>query len=222
MVYFKKLAKSILFLKVSMKEKKNKTAYCFDLDGTVTQEEILPEIANVLGIKEEIYALTKATMNGHLNFESSFKLRVRLLSSVGLEIVRDIVSRVKINSKIQKFINSQPNNCFIVTGNLDVWINILKDKINCKMFSSSALMQNDQIIGIKNILDKGFALKVIRDLGFERIICVGDGMNDISMFEQSDLSIAFGGVHEPFDTLIQLADYITYDEEGLCQVLKSL
>ena len=62
MVHFKKLAKSILFLEVSMKEKKNKTAYCFDLDGTVTQEEILPEIANVLGIKEEIYALTKATM----------------------------------------------------------------------------------------------------------------------------------------------------------------
>ena len=92
-----------------MKKRTINTAYCFDLDGTVTQEEILPEIAHVLGIKEEIYALTKATMNGHLNFESSFKLRVRLLSSVGLERVRGIVSRVKINSKIQKFINRSAN-----------------------------------------------------------------------------------------------------------------
>ena len=47
-------------------------------------------------------------------------------------------------------------------------------------------------------------------------------MNDVSMFEKSDLSIAYGGVHSPVETLIKLSNYVVYNEVSLCNLLKML
>ena len=54
------------------------TAFCFDLDGVVTSQELLPLIAEELGYYEEIKALTDATIKGIIPFESSFRLRCRI------------------------------------------------------------------------------------------------------------------------------------------------
>ena len=83
--------------------KKNKI-YCFDLDGTVTSQELLPLMAAELDLYEEISALTQATINGLIPFERSFKLRCKLLSDVPIEKVQDVANKVKLNETIVKFI----------------------------------------------------------------------------------------------------------------------
>lgn len=62
-----------------------RTAYCFDLDGTLTRQELLPLIASSVGLEDEIEVLTQATIDGFLPFDKSFKLRVRLLRDANLE-----------------------------------------------------------------------------------------------------------------------------------------
>ena len=51
------------------------TAYCFDLDGTLTQQELLPLIASSVGLEDEISVLTEATINAvsytHLTLPTS-------------------------------------------------------------------------------------------------------------------------------------------------------
>ena len=42
------------------------TAYCFDLDGTLTRQELLPLIASSVGLEDEISVLTQATIDGLL------------------------------------------------------------------------------------------------------------------------------------------------------------
>ena len=54
------------------------------------------------------------------------------------------------------------------------------------------------------------------------IISVGDGMGDVLMFQESDLSIAYGGVHEPIETLRKVSNYIVYEENSLCRLLNTL
>ena len=54
------------------------------------------------------------------------------------------------------------------------------------------------------------------------IISVGDGMGDVLMFEESDISIAFGGVHEPIESLMKVSNYLVYDEDSLCRLLNTL
>jgi phosphoserine phosphatase len=199
-----------------------KTAFCFDLDGTLTEQEILPEIARNVGIHEEIDILTKITMQGLMTFDKSMKLRVKLLSTVPVSEVKGIVSKIIINPHLQQFIRENSDNCFIITGNLDVWIDsFIQENFGCRYFSSLANVDGDKLLDISKILQKSTAVKAIREQ-FDSIVAIGDGMNDCSMFEVADLSVAYGGVHAPVPTLIQLADYVCYDAKSMVTLLHSL
>ncbi len=199
-----------------------RTAYCFDMDGTLTRQEVLPIIARQLGIEPEISVLTQATINGILPFDQSFRLRVRLLSQYPVKTVCQIVRNIILHDKIINFIRSKPEDCYIVTGNLDVWIVDFMNFVGCKYYCSQAELENGEIKGISHILNKSEAISKVRALGYDRIVSVGDGMNDVSMLETSDIGIAFGSVHAPVLSLIKIANYVTFSESGLCNILNML
>jgi HAD superfamily phosphoserine phosphatase-like hydrolase len=198
-----------------------KTAYCFDLDGTVTVEEMLPMLSKEIGLYEEIEALTEATIKGLIPFRKSFLLRCRLLSEIPVSRVQAIVGGIGLHEMIVEFIKEKPGVCFIVTGNLDVWIKPLLEKLGCASLCSIATVQEDRLKQVEHVLNKGAAVQGLRSQ-FERIVSIGDGMGDVSMFEASDVRIAFGGVHPPIQSLIQFSDYVTFSQRGLCQLLNAL
>ena len=56
--------------------------FLFDLDSTVTKQEILPTISKELGIYEKMTELTESTMSGEIPFKQSFLQRVELLKDM--------------------------------------------------------------------------------------------------------------------------------------------
>lgn len=197
-----------------------KTAFCFDLDGTVTTTEILPCIASELDIAEEMAVLTQATMDGLIDFRASFRLRVRLLATIAPGRVRDIVAQVPLDPHISDFIRRRTD-CFVVSGNLAQWISPITEQLDCGSFASQA-GYGEGGLQLEHILDKGAALDCLRQQGFERIVAVGDGMNDCAMFDRADIAIAYGGVHAPVAGLTARADYLVNNGRKLCQLLQML
>jgi len=197
------------------------TAICLDLDGTVTRQEVLPRIAKHLEIHEEIETLTNATIKGFIPFESSFKLRVRLLKEFSAESVRESPRSIPLYENICELMKKHPDNFFIVTGNLDVWVNELIKKIGVQAFTSTAKIKADEVIGIEKILNKADAVNEIRKK-FQRVVAVGEGMNDIPMFEAADIAIAYGATHPPVRTALELCDLVINNENTLCRLLKTL
>lgn len=197
------------------------TAFCFDLDGVVTSQELLPLIAEELGYYEEMKALTDATIKGIVPFESSFRLRCRILSDVPISCVRQIASQVHLHRRIVSFLHAHPDNAFIITGNLDVWIADLLRELRVACHSSIGTADGDKLTGVKKVLNKGDAVQLLRQR-FDRIVAVGDGMGDVNMFEKADVRIAFGAVHPPIESLVQLSDFLCFSEEALCQTLSTL
>lgn len=199
------------------------TAYCFDLDGTLTRQELLPLIASSVGLEDEISALTQATIEGLLPFDKSFKLRVRLLRDARLDWIHEALERhVEFDESILEFIAAHPDQSFVVTGNLDLWVRPVLDKLGIRSFTSVArLDEQGQLGGVERILHKGDAVSSLRSR-FERIVAVGEGMNDVAMFEAADWRIAFGGVHAPNKELVKLSDFVTYDGKALCRLLSTL
>lgn len=59
-------------------------------------------------------------------------------------------------------------------------------------------------------------------LGWDQLVCVGDGMNDVGMLERADVAIAYGGVHEPCLAAVQSAHYVVYDPQSLCRLISQL
>src|SRR5258708_38903882 len=100
------------------------TLICFDLDGTLSKQEILPKIAEVAGISEEIAALTRATIQGVIPFEMSLKLRVNLLRGICPRTISEYVAEtVELDECILRFMRDKRTpDCVAVTGNLDCWI----------------------------------------------------------------------------------------------------
>lgn len=109
-----------------------KTAFCFDLDGTITSQEILPILAKEVDLYDEISTLTKVTMDGLIPFEKSFKLRVRLLSDIPISRVQTVIDGIELQKDIINFIKNNKDDCFIVTGNLDIWIEKAVKKLAAK------------------------------------------------------------------------------------------
>lgn len=197
------------------------TAYLFDLDGTITREEVLPRIASLVGLEDEIDALTQATIQGVIPFNKSFRLRVALLREATIADVHAAIKDIAMYDAVVEFIRERQDHCFIVTGNLLEWVEPLIERVGCRVYASRGNIEDGRLNGIQNVLTKSDAVADLRS-SFSRIISVGDGMGDVTMFEASDLSIAFGATHDPVASLLEYADFVAFTEESLCRLLKAL
>ena len=196
------------------------TVFAFDLDGTITSGELLPEIAKHLNIHDEMLSLTRLALKGDVDFDSSFRLRFRMLRGIAVSRVQEVVRNAPLNPDIERFITRNAGRCCVVTGNLDCWIAPVADKHGCRFFSSTSAVVNGRL-ALRTVLRKG---PVIRELakGHSRTVAIGDSVNDIPMFEEADVGIAFGGVHEPAPALVERADFVARDGAMLCGLLETL
>ena len=194
--------------------------FLFDLDSTVTKQEILPTISKKLGIYEKMTELTESTMSGEIPFKQSFLRRVELLKDIPVSEVSDMVSRIQLNNHLVEFIQNNQERCYIVTGNLDVWIDGLIKKMGMERntFCSKAIVKNDCIEDVFNIVDKNAVISQMV-LPF---VAIGDGNNDAEMIEAAEVGIGYGGVRGIAPAVLACATHAIYEEEKLVEFLERL
>lgn len=194
--------------------------FLFDLDSTITKCELLPEIARQIGKYDEMQRLTEAAMRGEVPFESSFSERVRMLKDVPVMAARRTASEVPLNESIADFICRNSERCYVATGNLDVWICGLIEKLNMHThcFCSEAEVLNDKVVGVNRIADKEKAAHHLP----RPLVVIGDGDNDLSMAKVADIVIGFGGARPIASRLLQIADWVFYDDRTCADFLWKL
>lgn len=194
--------------------------FLFDLDSTITKKEILPEISLHIGKFDEMRRLTEATMRGVFPFKTSFLRRVDLLSQINVSKVNQLVSEIPLNEKIVEFIKDHRDRCSIVTGNLDIWINGLMEKIGMlhHVYCSKAIVHDDKISHVVSVIDKELMAKqFVRPL-----VVIGDGDNDAGMARCAEIAIGYGGVRNIAPSLLQTIDYAFFDENRCVDFLEKL
>lgn len=194
--------------------------FLFDLDSTITAEEILPKISIEVGKLEEMKELTEATMLGEIPFIESFTKRVKILSEISVTKVQKIVENILLNEKLVEFIKKHKEKCYIVTGNLDVWIEKLLEKLNMKdhCFCSHALVDNDKIVTIKDIVDK----KSVCEQFLPNFVAIGDGNNDAEMIAMAKIGVGCGLVREIAPAVKACCTFAIYEENKLVEFLTKL
>ena len=195
--------------------------FAFDLDGTITKVETLPLLAEELDLADELKLLTDLTLSGQIPFKKSFRLRYLILRNIPLKRIQEIMSGVELDEEIAAFIRANKENCAVVTGNLDCWIEPIIAKLGCESFSSTSELDTENVPVLKNILDKSTAIRELKKTS-DKVIAVGESFNDVPMFEEANISIAYGGVHRPVSTAISVSDYVVFNGGALCRLLKML
>ena len=202
------------------------TFFVFDMDSTLTKEELLPKIAKAAGIQNDMARLTQQALDGAVPFEISFRSRFNLLKHLPLPWVLKVADKVEFEPYLAEFIleNNGKNGCkcIVATGNVDIWTKPITDKLGCRVFASHAVLENG-VPELKIVLDKTDVMQVLlaEKQPDEKIIAVGDSYNDIPMFEAADVSIAFGGVNRPVAEVIEKANYYYSSGKELADFLKS-
>ena len=197
------------------------SCFCFDLDGTITGEELLPLIASEVGLEQEMRLLTRITMDGLIPFEDSFRLRFAILRGAGVERIQEIVSEVDVDPDVERFIAENRERCFVITGNLDVWIAPLVERLGCRFYSSTSRRDREGRLELFDIMRKNVPTLELKER-FDRVVAIGDGYNDVPMFDVADVGVAFHGVHPSPDALVSVADYVALNAKGLCRLLNTL
>lgn len=197
--------------------KRNNPLFVFDLDSTITKCELLPLIAESVGLGDEMLRLTEAAMSGNVPFEQNFRDRVELLKQVSLDQARSIAAKQPLHGQISRFIKENSRRCMILTGNLDVWIEPILESLGMRerCICSRAVVCNGRVREITYVPDKG---KVCESLQ-RPFIAIGDGSNDIDMLKTADIGIAFGSVRALPETVTRAADVAIMDENELISYL---
>ncbi len=194
--------------------------FLFDLDSTITRHEILPMIAKEFGVYEQMRALTDRTLRGELPFKQSFLQRVELLKGIPVRKVREFTGKMELNGHLVEFIKRYQSRCYIVTGNLDVWVEDLLKRLGMEKssFCSKAFVEKDHIQAVSSVMDKSAVISQMV-LPF---VAVGDGNNDAEMIEAAEIGIGYGGVREIAPSVLACASHAVYQEEKLVEFLERL
>ena len=191
--------------------------FLFDMDSTITRKEVLPEISQKINKLEEMRKLTEATMRGEIPFRTSFLRRVKILTDISVKEVNDIVADIPLNDAIADFIKKNHERCYVVTGNLDIWISGLMKKLGMEdhTYCSKADVIDDHISKVVSVVDKELTVKQF----VQPMVAIGDGDNDAGMCHMADIGVGFGGVREIAPALLRSCDFAFYDDVRCAEFL---
>jgi phosphoserine phosphatase len=175
-----------------------------DMDSTLISIETIDELADMVGLKREVAAITAQAMRGELEYDQSLERRVALLK--GLEesaLQRVYDERLKLTPGAEMLLKRTQAlglKTLLVSGGFTYMTERLKTRLKLDHCHSNILELSDgkltgKVLGaIVNADGKREALLRVRDdLGITRdeIIGIGDGANDLKFMAESGVSLAY-------------------------------
>lgn len=183
--------------------RRNRRLVVFDMDSTLIKTEVIDELADAAGVKDEVSKVTELAMQGELDFKESFRNRVKLLEGLSEDVLDDIAERLPLNDGAERLI--QTLRCIgyktaILSGGFTYFGRKLQEKLGIDyVYANELEIENGKVTGevTGEIIDgnrKAELLKEIaqkEDITLEQVIAVGDGANDVPMLNAAGLGIAF-------------------------------
>ncbi len=181
----------------------------FDMDSTLINIECIDEIADAVGKKAEVAAITEATMRGEIrDFKESLRRRVALLQGVPVAALQQVYDeRLRLNPGAETLVTAcraAGLKVLLVSGGFTFFANRVKARLGIDFARSNLLDEADGKLTGRlvaqswgDICDgaekRRTLLEVVSLLGIspQEAIAVGDGANDLPMMAEAGLSVAY-------------------------------
>ncbi|VTU30349.1 Phosphoserine phosphatase [Variovorax sp. PBL-H6] len=181
----------------------------FDMDSTLINIECIDEIADAVGKKAEVAAITEATMRGEIkDFKESLRRRVALLQGVPVSALQEVYDqRLRLNPGAEMLVaacKAAGLKVLLVSGGFTFFANRVKERLGIDFARSNLLDEADGKLTGRVVVQswgdicdgaekRRTLLEVASLLGISPAECiaVGDGANDLPMMGEAGLSVAY-------------------------------
>ncbi|WP_404299843.1 phosphoserine phosphatase SerB [Alicycliphilus denitrificans] len=192
---------------------KNYKLIAFDMDSTLINIECVDEIADFVGCKAEVAAITEAAMQGVItDFKDSLRQRVALLKGVTMaDLERVYGERLRINpgaAELVRACRAAGLKTLLVSGGFTFFAHRVREQLGIDFVRANVLeLRSSTNCGelTGRMLDQAWGdicdgaekrrtmLEVASLLGIEpeQCIAMGDGANDLPMMHAAGLSVAY-------------------------------
>ena len=175
-----------------------------DMDSTLISIECIDEIADMVGIKPQVAAITERAMQGELDFAQSLRQRVALLKGLSeSDLMRVLNERLTLNPGAVEWVAACKKNnitTLLVSGGFTFFADKVKGMLGLDYAVSNQLeIVDGKLTGgiIGDIVDaqrKADELCQLRDrlgLTAAQTIAIGDGANDLKMMGVAGIGVAY-------------------------------
>jgi len=195
-----------------------------DMDSTLITIETIDELADLVGRKAEVAAVTAQAMRGEIEYDESLRKRVAVLKGLPESALEQLYTeRVKLSPGAERMIEGVKKaglKILLVTGGFTHVTERLKTRLGLDYVRSNTLVvKNRKFTGelegrIVNADGKREALLSAHDeLGATRdqIIAIGDGANDLKFMGEAGVSIAYHAKPVVREKATYCFDYVGLD-----------
>ncbi|MFM1815414.1 MAG: phosphoserine phosphatase SerB [Pseudomonadota bacterium] len=175
-----------------------------DMESTIIEQEMLDELADLVGMRERVADITARAMRGELDFEAAIKERVALLAGLDASVLDELAnSRITYMPGARTLVATMKANgayCALVSGGFTHFTAKVAAELGFDEHRANRLeIVDGKLTGrvIEPILGREAKREALTQLtgrlqlDKRQSIAVGDGANDISMLEAAGIGVAF-------------------------------
>jgi phosphoserine phosphatase len=184
-------------------EGRRKKLLVADMESTVIENEMLDELADFLGLRAKIAAITQRAMNGEIDFAGALNERVGLLKGLPVAKLDEAAKRIRYMPGGATLVATMKRHgayCALVSGGFSYFTKMIAAKLGFDLDAANVLVHDGKTLAGTvelPILGKEAKLATLRHLSSSRglamadAVTVGDGANDIPMLKEAGLGVAF-------------------------------
>ncbi|WP_314502475.1 phosphoserine phosphatase SerB [uncultured Microbacterium sp.] len=174
-----------------------------DADSTLIRNEVIELLADEAGRGAEVAAATEAAMRGDVDFATSLRARVGVLSGVPTAAFGRVLARIEPTPGARELISAvheRGGRVGVVSGGFHEILDTIAPSLGVDVWRANRLATRDgALTGSVDgaIVDAEAKAAALREwaaeagLALNRTIAIGDGANDLRMMAAAGLGLAF-------------------------------
>ena len=184
---------------------RRKKLFLADMDSTMIAQECIDELADFVGLKAHVAAITERAMRGEIEFEPALRERVALLEGLPVSVIEEVLrDRISLTAGARTLVMTMRANgarTCLVSGGFTHFTDRISAMIGFDEARANTLTVVDGHKLAGRVAEPIFGrdgkraalLELRQELGLAKheTMAIGDGANDLDMIVEAGLGVAY-------------------------------